>query len=96
MMWGVSRGVGHLYQQTLIDTYSRVAFAKWYTEKTAITAADLLNDQVLSGFSEQDVVLGRVLTDRGTEYYGKAEYHAYEFYLAVEDIDRSWTKAYSP
>jgi len=40
------RGGGRIYQQTFIDTYSKVGFAKLYTEKTPITAADLLNDRV--------------------------------------------------
>lgn len=93
---GQIKGVGHIYQQTFIDTYSRVAFAKLYTEKTAITAADMLNDKVLPWFAEQELPLLRILTDRGTEYCGKAEHHAYELYLAVEDIDHSRTKAHSP
>jgi len=41
---GTLKGVGRIYQQTFIDTYSRVANVKLYTEKTSITAADLLND----------------------------------------------------
>ena len=61
---GTMKGVGRIYQQTFIDTYSRVAFAKLYLEKTAITAADMLNDQ---SFDEQEIVLLRILTDRGTE-----------------------------
>ncbi len=28
-----------------------------------------------------------MLTKRGTECYGKVENHAYQLYLAVEDID---------
>ena len=68
---GMLKGVGHLFQQTFIDTYSRFAIAKLYTEKTAITAADLLNDKVLPWFEEQGVKLQRILTDRGTEYCGK-------------------------
>jgi len=31
---GAMRGVGRIYQQTFVDTYSRVAMAKLYTEKT--------------------------------------------------------------
>ncbi len=31
--------VGRVYQQTFVDTYSKVAFAKLYTTKTPITAA---------------------------------------------------------
>jgi len=93
---GNIKGVGRIYQQTFIDTYSKVAFAKLYTGKTAITAADMLNDVVLPFFEEQDVQLLRVLTDRGTEYCGKKEYHEYELYLNVEDIDHSKTKTRHP
>ncbi len=93
---GYIKGVGHIYQQTFIDTYSRYALAKLYTSKTAIAAADMLNDKVLPWFNSQGINLQRVLTDRGTEYCGKVEHHAYELYLAVEDIDHSKTKAYSP
>jgi len=44
---GTLKGVGRIYQQTFVDTYSKVACAKLYTTKTPITAADLLNDKVL-------------------------------------------------
>ena len=40
---GNFKGIGRVYQQTFVDTYTRVAHAKLYTEKTAITSADLLN-----------------------------------------------------
>ena len=93
---GTMKGVGRIYQQTFIDTYARVAFVKLYTEKTAITAADMLNDKVLPWYEEQDVPLLRVLTDRGTEYCGKVEHHAYQLYLAVENIDHSKTKVRHP
>ena len=93
---GTIKGVGRIYQQTFIDTYSRVATAKLYTDKSAITAADLLNDRAVPFFDEQGIRLQRILTDRGTEYCGKPENHAYQLYLAVEDIDHSRTKANHP
>lgn len=93
---GTMKGVGRIYQQTFIDTYSRVGFAKLYTEKTAITAAHALNEVVLPWHLEHGVNLLRVLTDRGTEYCGKVEDHAYQLFLAVENIDHSKTKARSP
>lgn len=93
---GTMKGVGRIYQQTFVDTYSRIAFVKLYTEKTAITAADMLNDKVLPFFQEHGLSLLRVLTDRGTEYCGKVENHAFQLYLAVENIDHSKTKARSP
>jgi transposase InsO family protein len=93
---GTMKGVGRIYQQTFIDTYSKVAFAKLYERKTPITAADLLNDRVVPFFDVHEVKLNRVLTDRGTEYCGNPERHEYELYLAVEDIDHSRTKTKSP
>jgi transposase InsO family protein len=93
---GTLKGVGRVYQQTFIDTYTKVAFAKLYDRKTPITAAELLNDRVVPFFDEHDIRLSRVLTDRGTEYCGSPERHEYELYLAVEDIDHSRTKTKSP
>jgi transposase InsO family protein len=73
-----------------------VAFVKLYDRKDALVAADMLNDRVLPFFEEQGVPLLRVLTDRGTEYCGNREHHEYQLYFAVENIDHSRTKAYSP
>jgi len=73
-----------------------VACAKLYKTKTPITAADLLNDQVLPMFIEQELPLLRILTDRGTEFCGKRETHDYQLYLAVNDIDHTKTKVKSP
>jgi transposase InsO family protein len=92
---GTLKGVGRIYQQTFIDTYSKVAFAKLYDRKTPLTAADLLNDRVVPFFEAHEVRLSRVLTDRGTEYCG-TDSHEYELYLAVEDIDHTRTKVKSP
>jgi transposase InsO family protein len=93
---GTLKGVGRIYQQTFIDTYTKVGFAKLYTEKTPVTAADLLNDRVLPFFEEHGIPLSRVLTDRGTEYCGQPDRHPYELYLALEDIDHTRTKTKSP
>ena len=93
---GVIKGVGRIYQQTFVDTYSKVAFAKLYTMKTPITAADLLNDRVMPFFEKHDMGMLRILTDRGTEYCGRADTHDYQLYLALNDIDHSKTKVKSP
>jgi len=93
---GTLKGVGRIYQQTFIDTYSKVAFAKLYDRKNALVAADLLNDRVLPFFEEHDIPLLRILTDRGTEYCGHREHHEYQLYLAVENIDHSKTRARRP
>ena len=104
---GTLKGVGRVYQQTVIDTYAKVAFAKLGAcprarrsrdpgdRKTPITAAEILNDRVVPFYDEHGIRLSRVLTDRGTEFCG-SESHERELYLAVEDIDHTRTKAKSP
>jgi len=72
---GTLKGVGRIYQQTFVDTYAKLAFAKLYDRKSPITAADLLNDRVLPFYEEHRVPLLRILTDRGTEYCGNPEGH---------------------
>ena len=93
---GTFKGVGRIYQQTFIDTYSKQAFAKLYTTKTPITAADILNDKVLPFFEENDLPMLRILTDRGTEYCGKADQHDYQLYLALNNIEHTKNKVRSP
>lgn len=93
---GTIKGVGRIYQQTFIDTYSRVALCKLYTGKHALTAADLLNDRVVPFYEEQGVPLLRILTDRGTEYNGASDQHPYQLYLQVEGIEHSRTKVRHP
>jgi len=93
---GTLKGVGRVYQQTFVDTYSKVAFAKLYNTKTAITAADTLNDRVLPFFEQHHLPMLRILTDRGTEYCGKAEHHDYQLYMALNDIEHTKTKVKSP
>lgn len=93
---GYIKGVGKIYQQTFIDTYTRVAAAKLYDRKNALVAADMLNDKVLPLYEQYDIKLLRILTDRGTEYCGAREHHEYQLYLTIEDIDHSKTKARSP
>nr|WP_233055006.1 IS481 family transposase [Motilimonas cestriensis] len=93
---GNLKGVGRIYQQTYVDTHCKIAFAKLYTTKTPITAADILNDKVLPYFEQHELPVLRILTDRGTEYCGKVEHHDYQLYLAINDIDHTKTKAMSP
>lgn len=88
---GNLKGVGRIYQQTYVDTYSKVAHCKLYTTKTPITAADLL-----PFYESHQLPVLRILTDRGTEYCGKVEHHDYQLYLAINDIDHTKTKAMSP
>ena len=93
---GTFKGIGRVYQQTFVDTYSKVAHAKLYTTKTPITAADMLNDRVLPFYEEHSLPMLRILTDRGTEYCGRADQHDYQLYLALNNIEHTKTKVRSP
>jgi transposase InsO family protein len=93
---GNLKGVGRIYQQTFIDTYSKVAFAKIYDRKNALVAAEMLNDRVLPFFEGTEIPLLRVLTDRGSEYCGAREHHEYQLYLDLENIDHTRTRARHP
>lgn len=93
---GTLKGVGRVYQQTVIDTHAKAGFAKLYTRKTPLTAADVLNDRVIPFFDEQGIRVDRVLTDRGTEHCGAHDRHECGLHLAVENIDRTRTKVKSP
>lgn len=93
---GNIKGVGRIYQQTFIDTYCKVAQVKLYDQKSAITAADMLNDRVIPFYEEHGVRLLRILTDRGTEYCGNRDHHAFQLYLEIEDIDHTRTKTKHP
>lgn len=93
---GYLKGVGRIYQQTVVDTYSSVAFAKVYTAKIPVTAADTLNDRVIPFFEQQSIPVLRVLTDRGTEFCGSPDKHPYELFLQLNEIDHTKTKVRSP
>jgi transposase InsO family protein len=93
---GTIKGVGRIYQQTFIDTYSKTVQLKLYDRKNALVAADTLNDQVIPFYEKHEIPLLRILTDRGTEYCGAREHHEYQLYMALENIDHTKTKARSP
>ena len=93
---GSIKGVGRIYQQTFIDSYTKVAQVKLYDRKNALVAADTLNDRVIPFYEEHGLRLLRILTDRGTEYCGNREFHEFQLYLSVEDIEHTRTKARHP
>jgi hypothetical protein len=93
---GTLKVVGRVYQQTFVDTYSKVAFTKLYITKPPINAANQLNDKVLPFFEAEQLPMPRILTDGGSEYCGWAETHDYQLYLAINDIDHTKTKVKSP
>lgn len=93
---GYIKGVGKIYQQTAIDTFSNTGFAKLYLDKTSVVAADMLNDKVLPFFDEHKISVLRIITDRGKEYCGSSMNHVYELFLELNDIEHSKTKVRTP
>ncbi len=93
---GFIKGVGKIYQQTGIDTFSNVGFAKIYLEKTALSAADFVNDKVLPFFDQHQIPLLRTLTDRGTEYGYRNLEHPYQLFLHLNSVEHTRTKTRHP
>lgn len=93
---GALKGVGRLYLQAVVDTYSSLAFAKIYTAKLAITAADIVYDRVLPFYASEGLAVEAFLTDRGKEYVGKPDEHPYELLLALNEISHRLTKVGTP
>ena len=94
--WGTLKGVGKVYVQVVVDTFCSLAFAKVYTSKMPITAADLLIDRVLPFYEAIGIDVGAVLTDNGREFCGKPEDHPFELVLAMHDIEHRRTKIATP
>lgn len=93
---GYIKGAGKVYQQTAIDTHSNVSFAKIYSDKTALSAADILNDKTLPFFDKQKISFLRIFTDRGTGYCGRVETHPYQLFLHLINIEHSKIKVRRP
>ena len=73
---GTLKGVGRVYQQTFIDTYAKVGFAKLYDRKTPITAADLLNDRVIPFFDSHEVKNEEPADQRYLRAFRKKKYRS--------------------
>lgn len=94
--WGTLKGVGKIYVQVVVDAFCSLAFAKVYTSKMPITAADTLYDRVLPFYEALGVPVQAVLTDNGREFCGRPEQHPYQLLLALHDIEHRTTKVRSP
>jgi transposase InsO family protein len=93
---GYFKGIGRVYMQAVIDTFCSLGFAKLYTSKQAITAADILNDRVIPFYQDQDLPIEHILTDNGSEYCGRIMDHYYQILLALHGIKHRRTKVATP
>ena len=93
---GTIKGVGKIYQQTVIDAHNSLVFAKLYLSKVPMTAVDILDDRVLPFYEEHGVEVERLLTDNGREYCGRPLRHAFQLYLTISQIQHRRTDIGSP
>jgi len=93
---GTLKGIGKIYLQTVIDTFSRYAWGQLHTSKMPITAVQTLNNYVLPIFEKYKARIDTVLTDNGREFCGRPDRHPYELFLQLEDIEHRTTKVRRP
>jgi len=96
-------GVGKVYVQVGVDCASSYGWARLYTDKTALSAADFLK-HVKHDYQSIAIKLQRVLTDNGKEYGSseptyKHDYDATCLILGVKHkttkIKHPWTNGYA-
>lgn len=90
------KGIGKIYLQTVLDCYSRYAWARLYTNKLPVTAVQILNNDVLPFFEEYQQPIETILLDNGREYCGREDRHPYELFLQLEGIEHRKTKVRRP
>jgi transposase InsO family protein len=99
---GTLKGVGKVYLQTVLDCFSRYAWARLYPNKLPVTAIQILNNDVLpffeahlSGTPDQARIIN-ILSDNGREFCGRPDKHPYELFLQLEDIGHRTTQVRRP
>jgi len=92
---GTLKGVGRIYQFTAIDTYSSYAWAKLYTDKSALSACNFLMHVVNTSL---DIPFRSVLTDNGKEFttHHLSKNHSFERALTQLDIRHRLTMVRHP
>jgi len=93
---GHLKGVGKVYMQAVVDTFSSFAFAYLHTGKLPDQAALILHNDVLPFYKKHSIPISSILTDNGHEYCGRPTHHHYEIYLGLNDIKHRRTKVASP
>lgn len=92
---GSLKGIGRVYLQTVMDCFSRHAWALLYTSKLPLTAVHVLND-VLPFFDAHEARIVTVLSDNGREFCGRPDQHPYELFLQLEGIEHRTTRVRRP
>ena len=92
---GCLKGVGRIFQFTAIDTYSSYAWAKLYTDKSALSACDFV---MHVHNNSMDVPIQSVLTDNGKEFttHHASKDHSFERLLKELTVKHRLTKVRHP
>jgi len=92
---GTLKGIGRIFQFTAIDTYSSYAWAKLYTDKSAVSACDFMMHVYNNNL---DVSIQSVLTDNGLEFttHHPSKNHSFERLLNELVINHKLTKVRHP
>lgn len=83
--------LGWAFVHTVIDDYSRVAYAEVHDDETALTAVGVL-ERATVWFKSRGVIVERVLSDNGPAYRSKL----WRDTCAALDIAPKWTRPYRP
>jgi len=92
---GHLKGVGKVYLQAVVDTYSSYAFGFLHVGKLPECAVAVVHNDVLPFYRERGLRVEAILTDNGREYCG-TDTHPYELYLALNDIEHRTTRVRRP
>lgn len=92
---GRLKGVGRVYLQAVVDSYSSYAFGFLHTGKLPECAVAALHNDALPFYQQRKLTVKALLTDNGREFCGTVA-HPYELYLALNDIEHRRTKVRSP
>lgn len=92
---GTLKGIGRIFQFTAIDTYSSYAWAKLYTDKSAISACDFMMHVYNTSL---DISIQSVLTDNGLEFttHHQSKNHGFERLLQELKINHRLTRVRHP
>lgn len=92
---GTLKGTGRIFQLTAIDTFSSYAWAKLYTDKSAVSACDFIMHVHNNNL---DVPIQSVLTDNGLEFttHHTSKNHSFERLVQELNIKHRLTKVRHP
>lgn len=88
---GSLNGIGKIYLQSAIDTYSSFSFSFLHPGKLPDCAVALLHNDVLPFYNQCNLQIKVIVTSNGRQYCGTEKHH-YELYLMLNEIEHRRTE----